>query len=310
MSPSERVIALANEKAGRRQRSAQQAAVAELRRTADVEVARPSGMDGLAAAVAGAQGRRLVVMGGDGTVHALAQVLHRSGRLRDIGPVALVPMGTGNDLARSLGLPLDDPVAAARVALGGRVRDLEILVDDTDAVVVNAVHVGVGAEAGARAATIKDSLHSVGLGRAAYPLGAVAAGARTSGWALRVVLDGEVLHVGDTRTLLVAVGIGNSVGGGAPLSPDADPFDGELDVTVSTATGPLARVAYAVSVSSGTHVDRADSVTGRGSELTVESVDGEPFRCNADGEVGEPVTRRTWRVVPAAWQLVTGPVDG
>lgn len=298
---------MANANAGSSQRSAQDAALEELRRTADVDLVSSSGPGDLEAAVARADGRRLVVMGGDGTVHALAQVLHRSGRMREVGPVALVPTGTGNDLARSLGLPVDDPAEAARVALTGRVRDLEVLVDDAGHVVVNAVHVGVGAEAGAQASGAKKRLGKVGLGKAAYPLGALAAGATSPGWALRVTVDGRVLHDGDPPTLLVALGIGTSVGGGAPLSPQADPFDGKLDVTVSTATGPLARVGFAASVRGGTHLDRADTITARGDELLVESVDGEPFRCNADGEISEPITRRSWRVVPAAWQLVTGP---
>lgn len=302
----DRVLALANDNAGSSQKAAQGVALDELRRSADVELVCSSGIHDLTEAVDRAGGRRIVVMGGDGTVHALAQVLHRSGRMRAVGPVALIPMGTGNDLARSLGLPIDDPAAAARVALTGRVRDLEVLLDDEGHVVVNAVHVGVGAEAGAKAQGAKQTLGKVGLGKAAYPLGAVAAGATSTGWALRVTLDGEVLHDGDPPTLLVALGIGTSVGGGAPLSPQADPFDGRLDVTVSTATGPLARVGYAASVRGGTHLDRADTVTGRGDELLVESVDGRPFRCNADGEISEPVTRRSWRVVPAGWQLVTG----
>ncbi len=302
-----RVLALGNANAGSGQKSAQDAALDELRRTADVELVATSTVDELSTAVARADGRRLVVLGGDGTVHALAQVLHRSGRMREVGPIALVPMGTGNDLARSLGLPVDDPAEAARVALTGRVRDLEVLLDDAGHVVVNAVHVGVGAEAGAKAGGAKKQLGKVGLGKVAYPLGAAAAGATSPGWAIRVTLDGNVLHDGDPPTLLVALGIGTSVGGGAPLSPQADPFDGKLDVTVSTATGPLARVGYAASVRGGTHLDRADTITGRGDELVVESVDGKPFRCNADGEISEPITRRSWRVVPAAWQLVTGP---
>ncbi len=305
----QRVLVLANDQAGSSQQDAQEAALEVLRAMGEVELVCSSGVDDLTAALARADGRRVVVMGGDGTVHAVAQVLHRTGRMRDVGPVALVPMGTGNDLARSLNLPLDDPARAAEIAMTGRVRDLEVLLDDAGVVVVNAVHVGVGAEAGAKAEGAKHALGHVGLGKVAYPLGAVAAGATSPGWALRVTLDGKVLHDGDPPTLLVALGVGTSVGGGAPLSPHADPFDGQVDVTVSTATGPLARVGYAASIRGGTHVDRADTVTGRGKELLVESLDGEPFRCNADGEVSDPVTRRSWRVLPAAWQLVTGPAD-
>ncbi len=77
-----------------------------------------------------------------------------------------------------------------------------------------------------------------------------------------------------------------------------------MDVTVSTATGPLTRFGYAASIRAGTHIDRDDTITARGRELTIESVDGEPFLANADGEISRPLLRRTWTVVPRAWCVV------
>lgn len=164
---------------------------------------------------------------------------------------------------------------------------------------------GIGAAAGALAARAKEHLGTAGLGKAAYPAGALAAGLTSGHSELRITLDGSVLHEGPT--LLVAAGIGTSVGAGTPLSPDADPFDGAVDVTVSTATGLLTRFGYAASVRAGTHVDRDDTVTARGADLLVESLDSEPFQANADGEISEPALSRRWRVVPRAWHLVVPP---
>lgn len=303
--PSERsrVLVLANPLAGGVDTAEQ--ALHLLQERSDAVVVHPESDAQLGQALGAADGRRIVVVGGDGTVHAVAQALHDLGLLRDVGPIALVPAGTGNDLARTLGLPLDDVETAVALALGSSGRDVELLLDDAGGVVVNAVHVGIGAEAGALAARAKERLGKVGLGRVAYPAGAIVAGVGHGSGRLRVSVDGEVLHEGPT--LLVAAGIATSVGGGVPLSPDADPFDGVIDVTVSTATGAVTRLGYAASLRAGTHVDRDDTVTAQGRELLVESLDGETFRANADGEVSDDLRTRRWTIVPRAWHLVVPP---
>jgi diacylglycerol kinase family enzyme len=162
-------------------------------------------------------------------------------------------------------------------------------------VVVNAVHLGVGAEAAEKASALKDR-----LGRAAYAVGSVAAGAGATRWHLQVVVDGEVLRV-DREVLMVAVANGRTIGGGAPLAPDASPDDGLVDVVVATSTGPLARLGFAVALRDGEHVERDDVLVVRGRSVTVT---GDPFPLNADGELGGPVPARTWTVRPAAWSLL------
>ena len=63
---------------------------------------------------------RVVLAGGDGTVNAAAPALLET-RL----PFAIIPLGTGNDLARTLGIP-EEPAAAARVAAEGRLRAIDV----------------------------------------------------------------------------------------------------------------------------------------------------------------------------------------
>jgi diacylglycerol kinase family enzyme len=92
-----------------------EAALAVLRGGADVEVAATSSSDELDDVVRSLDGRRPVVMGGDGSLHAVAAALDRAGVL-GAQPVGLIACGTGNDLARTLGLPLD-PEDGARVVL-------------------------------------------------------------------------------------------------------------------------------------------------------------------------------------------------
>jgi YegS/Rv2252/BmrU family lipid kinase len=235
-----------------------------------------------------------VVLGGDGTVHAVVAALLARDELAT-RPIGLVPLGTGNDLARALGIPLD-PREAAQAVARGRERALDLLVDGEGGIVVNAVHVGVGARASEQAVALKPVLR-----RAAYAVGALLAGARTQGWRLRVRVDDELVSDGRRRVLMVGVGNGVSIGGGTPLAPDARPDDGLADVFVSYAVSPPARLAFGVLLRLGRHPERDDVRTVRGTTITVE---GEPVPANADGELSPPAPYRTWTLRPAAWRVI------
>ena len=239
--------------------------------------------------------RTLVVVGGDGSLHAAVATLQARGELTPDRPLGLIPLGTGNDLARTLGVPLS-PAEAARAFLAGQPRRLDLVLDDTGGVVVNVVHLGVGAEAAQKATALKDR-----LGKAAYAVGSVAAGAAASGWHLEVTVDDEVVHVAG-EALMVAVANGRTIGGGAEIAPAAVPDDGWVDVVVATSTGPLARLGFAVALREGEHVERDDVTVVRARRVTVA---GDPFPVNADGELQGPLSRRTWTVLPSAWSVVT-----
>ncbi|WP_432544293.1 diacylglycerol/lipid kinase family protein [Kineococcus sp. SYSU DK002] len=291
-------LAVVNAGAGSARADAVEAVVGELARAGDVELRRTAGLDDLRDALLGAQGRQVVVMGGDGSLHAALQLLWDAGRTRDVGPLGIVPLGTGNDLARSLRLPLD-PVAAARVVTTGRPRDLELLVDSHDRITVNTVHAGIGASATAKAQRLKK-----GLGALAYPVGAVWAGVSAGkGFRLRVEVDGRVITPGPRPVLVVGIGIGGTIGGGAPLVPGADPHDGVADVVVSTSTGPLARVGFAVGLRRGVHVERQDVTTATGRVVEVHAESG-TFRLNSDGEVTDHQTSERFEMHPDVWSVV------
>lgn len=270
------------------------AAVAVLRSGADVRVEACADPGDLAALIEAREGRQLVVAGGDGSVHLLVATLQSRGELSPDDPIGLLPLGTGNDLARTLGVPLDAE-AAASALLAGRSRALDLIVDDAGGIVVNVVHLGIGAQAAEQASGLKDK-----IGKAAYAVGSAVAGVREQGWRLRVEVDGAVVQDGEP-VLMVGVCNGRTIGGGAEIAPDAEPDDGRLDVVVATSTGPLARLGFGIAMRSGEHVDRDDVRTFRGRQVTVS---GEPFPANADGELRDPVPTRTWTVLPAAWAIV------
>ena len=288
------MLLIASAHAGSTEDDAVEAARAVLAAEGPTELVTTETPEELDAALLGADGRLVVIAGGDGSLHLTVVRLRRLGLLAAV-PLALVPLGTGNDLARVLGLPLD-PAEAARLVLSEPPRPLDLLVDDAGGIVVNAVHVGVGADAAEAAGRLKPR-----LGPLAYPLGAVAAGVRSTGWRLRVVVDGHVIADGHRRSLMVGVGNGRGIGGGTLLMPTAVPDDGQLDVLVSYATGPFARARYGAALTSGTHLRDRDVRWARGRSVTVS---GEAVGVNADGELGGDVTSRTWTVDPGAWSLV------
>ena len=100
---------------------------------------------------------------------------------------------------------------------------------------------------------------------------------------------------------MVALGNGAQVGGGTELTPEADTEDGKIDVMISRAVGPLAKVAFVNRLRRGDHHERDDVRYLRGTTVTVS---GEEFWCSADGEISGPERRRTWRLEPAAYSLV------
>jgi YegS/Rv2252/BmrU family lipid kinase len=260
---------------------------------AEVRVARTSTAAELDSALADAPAR-VVVAGGDGTMHAAIAALHRGGLLSDT-VVGLVPLGTGNDFARGVGIPLERSEAAA-VVLAGRTRSMDLIVDDEDGVVVNSVHAGAGADAAKRGEWWKAQLGIVG-----YPIGALLTALRPPSLRLRVEVDGQALELPRSHVLQVAIGNGPDVSGGTELVPDADPGDGLLDVVVSTPRGLRSHLGYARDLLRGRHHERDDVVTAAGREVTVS---GAEFWCSADGELEGPMVLRTWHLLPAAYRML------
>jgi YegS/Rv2252/BmrU family lipid kinase len=289
-----RLLVVTNEAAGGARDDQVEAALAVLRKATEVRRETCSEPGDLDRVLDGLGDRTLVVAGGDGSVHTAVATLRDGGELSPDRPLGLIPLGTGNDLARTLGIPLD-PAEAARALLSGRPRALDLVVDDAGGVVVNAVHLGIGAEAAEKATALKNR-----LGRAAYAVGSVAAGAGPAGWRLQVTVDGDVVPV-DDEVLMVAIANGRTIGGGTEIAPDASPDDGLVDVVLATSTGPLARLGFAVALREGEHVERDDVTVVRGRSVTVR---GDPFPINADGELDGPVAARTWTVRTGAWSLL------
>jgi YegS/Rv2252/BmrU family lipid kinase len=171
-----------------------------------------------------ADGADLVVAcGGDGTVTACAAGLAGSGT-----PLAVVPAGTGNLLARNLGLPLELR-GALGVALAGVNRELDVGVANGRPFLVMA---GLGLDARMLSSTSEPLKKR--LGWVAY---AVAGLAHLRDRPMRVTLRADGGPPERRRASAVIAGNVGRLQGGLTLLPGAAPDDGLLDVVVLTATG-------------------------------------------------------------------------
>jgi len=227
-----------------------------------------------AAAIAEGVGR-IVVAGGDGTVCEAAEGLHRAGD----GELAILPLGTGNDAARSLGVP-HDLEDAARVATGGRCRPVD-LIRIGDRFALNAIGVGLTANINDRAARIK---WVVGYGAQK----------------VRMVTEDQTY---EGTMVILAVHGGPTTGGGFVLTPAAVLDDGLLDACLVEEVGPLGRLARLAAAMRG----RLATMKGT-HELQAPWLElhfSEPLPAHLDGNsiVLEPPVAR-FEVVPGALRIV------
>ncbi|MBJ6644803.1 diacylglycerol kinase family protein [Streptomyces sp. BSE7-9] len=238
---------------------------------AGAKVCLPDGPEEFARALARRGSRRPVVVGDDRALVRAVELLHRHRELAGCA-LSLVPVGGAVSLARSLGVP-SGAVAAARAVLDGAERRMDLLVDDSDGVVLGALRIPpLGSPSPER-----DSADGVtrpwlrtcrSLVRTLAP--ARPAAAPGSGpTRLRVEVDGETLV--DLHQSVEAV----SVVPGAPGTAHVE----VRPASVGAEASPLSAEGRTVTVS-GAH-----------------------FRYRADAVVSGPVRTRTWEVREGAWGL-------
>lgn len=158
----------------------------------------------------------VVVGGGDGTLNSVASALVA----RNL-PLGILPLGTANDLARTLGLPRD-AAAAARVIAAGRTRRID-LGEVNGHPFFNVASVGFSADL-ARGLTAEAKRRWGILG---YGIAALRLLSQSRPFTLEIEHDGRVEEV---KTIQVSVGNGRFYGGGMAVESSASPDDGRLDV--------------------------------------------------------------------------------
>jgi diacylglycerol kinase (ATP) len=239
--------------------------------------------------------------GGDGTVHAVANALMAAGETADDRPaLAILPFGTGNDLARTLAVPFD-PAEALDLIRSGPRRAIDLIAISP---ATSGGCYAVNVASGGFAAEMRDRLDD-GLKKRWGPLAYLIAGLETipnaTVYDLRLRRDDGPEETLAVHSLVVASG--RTAGGGRPAAPMANPEDGWLDVVIVRAASAVERAALAARAAVGDYLQSDLVETGRVRRLAVES---EPrMRFAVDGEM-KAETPATFTVVPRALRVVVG----
>lgn len=240
-------------------------------------------------------GHRLVVaVGGDGQAAAVA-----AGLVGTDTTFALLPAGSADDYARTIGMPRRDiagAVAALAAGRTARVDTIKVRVADRDRHFLNVVGTGFDAAVAGRAEKIPMFR---GAGR--YVLAIMAELPRFRAATITLGVDGATREL---RAMMVAIANGVSYGGGMRIAPSAELSSGRLEVCVVGEVSKTEFLRTFPKVFKGTHVNHpaVTMLSGRDVRLSADR----PLRLIGDGEwFGE--LPATVSVDPASLSVVVGP---
>ncbi len=240
-----------------------------------------------------AEAERVIVCGGDGSIHLAIQEL--AGGDTALG---IVPAGTGDDNARTLGIPLKDTGAAVTRALTGEPTRVDLgrvtTADGEERVFLGVLSSGFDSLVNERANSM-----SWPSGHARYAIAILGELRTFRPVHYRAVID-ERDAVG--AAMLVAVGNGASYGGGMRVCPGADPTDGMLDVTWLHGVSRATFLRVFPQVFSGEHVRTRYVSTVRAKAIALDA-DGQV--AYADGERVGPLPVSI-DVLPRALPVILG----
>jgi diacylglycerol kinase (ATP) len=213
----------------------------------------------LAHALAAADGRRVVLVGGDGSVHAAVNALP------ELPEIGLIPAGRANNVARALRIP-GRVADAALVAATAPARPIDLLhatSGETSMYLVEALSAGLQADARAR----YSADNSADLGEGARSLAAALRGFRP--WDTRLEVDGEPAYSGKAAQVFLS----NMpfFGFGFRVDPMANPADGLLEAIVLEAGSRLEAIGMLLAAYRGRHLRGRHASVFRAHEATLDS---------------------------------------
>jgi len=217
----------------------------------------------------------VVAAGGDGTLNGVVNGIAGSGRRIRIG---IVPLGTGNDFARTLGLPfgIEENMDILRA---GQERQID-LVRVKGKRARYFVNVSAGGFSGMVDAKITAKIKRT-WGPLAYLRGAATALPELHAYKARILLDDAEEISAQLYNIVIANG--RFVAGGLPIAPYADPSDGLLDIVLIPKLGAAEMALLAAEITLGKHLSGNATIFRRAKKVELHARPG--MRFNVDGEL-------------------------
>jgi len=237
----------------------------------------------------------VIAVGGDGTLNEVVNGIAAPRCAREIC-IGVAPLGTGNDFARSLGLPatLEENIDILRVKKTARMDLVRVRSDRTRYF----VNVSTGGFSGLVDEKLTPEIKRA-WGPLAYVRSAAAALPELHAYRTTIVLDGTERLSIDLYNVIIANG--RFVAAGLPIAPNADPSDGLLDLVLIPKRPKPEMALLAAEIVLGKHISNNALIFRRAKKISVQSRPGMWF--NVDGELvgNEPAV---FQVVPRTLNFV------
>jgi len=235
-----------------------------------------------------------VSVGGDGTAHEVAAACSGTSRT-----MAVLPVGSGNDYVKALGVGTDLDGALRALADGeARPVDTGVVSTEHQAEVPFNNGLGIGFDAQVAEGVASAPGWLGGTGGYLYSVGRLLRGFECKG--VSVKLDGG--EPVDSETILIAVALGTTYGAIFRFAPDAVLDDGRFDVVWSSKVSLVDVLSLVPCVLRGTHVGDRRIRYRRAGEVEIELA--EPLPAHVDGELLKPARSFRVRVMPGNLRVV------
>lgn len=211
----------------------------------------------------------IVICGGDGSVSSAARLILATGL-----PMGIIPLGTANDLARTIGIPAD-PLAAADMIADGHQRQIDVGTVN-GRTFFNVASIGLSSDL----AQTLDPATKKRFGRLSYAICALKVFSKATRFKAWIKEDGIAIKV---RTYQIAVGNGVLYGGGNVVEQSAAIDDGRLDLYSLELQSLWKLILMVRAFRLGTHGAWSEVRTARCVEFDIET--SKPMPVNADGEI-------------------------
>lgn len=272
---------------------------AAIKRLGDVtlrETAAPGDAMRFAARALDERHKLVVAAGGDGTINEVVNGLSKGWGAATLG---ILPLGTGNDFARTIDMP-EDVDAAIDIIRRGEICAVDVVCVESDATRYF-INVSAGGFSGEVDERLTDELKQR-WGPLSYLRAAIGALPDLTNYHMTLQFDNE-----EPQQLVaynVVVANARYVAHGVPVAPGALLDDGRMDIVVVSAASLPRLAALIPAVLLGRHLDNPELTCRRARRLHISSKPGMWF--NADGELvgNEPMT---FTILPRVLRVIVGP---